>query len=117
MLSNGQDRCRRPGTKGTWTAGGLAWARWRRNRLSAAAKARIFDTTLSAKGTGADGYANPDRAQTAKTASIAAKKKKVARESLAIGDNARSDSVVISTRNKGAKNRTRYKAGSGGIGG
>ena len=41
----------------------LAWARWGRNRLSAAAKARIFDTTFSAMGTGADGYANPNRAR------------------------------------------------------
>jgi hypothetical protein len=57
-------------------SGALAWARWGRNRQSAATKARIFDTTLSAKGTGADGYPNPDSPQAAKTASINAKEKK-----------------------------------------
>jgi hypothetical protein len=34
-------------------------------------------------------------------------------DSFTIGDNAKSDNVVISMRNKGAKNKTRYKAGSG----
>jgi len=37
--------------------------------------------------------------------------------SFTIGDNVKSDTVVISIRNNGAKNRTRYKAGSGEIGG
>ena len=97
--------------------GVLAWARWGRNKLSAAAKATIFDSTFSANGTEAEGYPNPDRPQTAKTTSNTAKEKNDALDSCTIGDNLRSESVVNSTRNKGAKNRTRYKAGSGGIGG
>jgi hypothetical protein len=36
-------------------SGALVWARWGRNRQSTATKARIFDTTSSAKGKGADG--------------------------------------------------------------
>ena len=95
----------------------LARARWGRNRLSAATKARIFDTTFSAMGAGADGYANPNRAHTAKTASIKAKKKKVALDRLTSGDHVRSDSVATSTTTNGAKNRAAYKAGSGGTGG
>ena len=92
--------------------GVLARARWGRNRLSAAAKATIFDSTFSANGTGAEGYPNPDRPQAAKTTSINAKKKNDALGSFTIGDNVSSASVVSSTRNKGAKNRSRYKAGS-----
>ena len=97
--------------------GALAGARWGRNKLSATAKATVFDSTFSAKGTGAEGYPNPDSPQTAKTTSITARKKNDALDSFTIGDNPSSASVVNSTRNKGAKNKTRYKAGSGGIGG
>src|SRR6516162_3074118 len=78
-----------------------------RNRLSATAKATIFDSTFSANGTGAEGYPNPDRPQTAKTTSISAKQKNAALDSFTKGDNLSSDSVVTSTRNKGAKNKTR----------
>ena len=97
--------------------GVLAWARWGTNKLSATAKATIFDSTFSAKGTGAEGYPNPDSPQAAKTTSINAKKKNDALDTFTIGDSLSSASVVNSTRNKGAKNRTRYQAGSGGIGG
>src|SRR5580704_10335609 len=97
--------------------GALAGTRWGTNKLSAAAKATIFDSTFSANGTEAEGYPNPDSPQTAKTTSITAKKKKDALDSFTIGDNLSSASVVNSTRNKGAKNKIRYKAGSGGIGG
>ncbi len=107
-----------------WWSGGLiaapgvlAGTRWGTNKLSAAAKATIFDSTFSANGTGAEGYPNPDRPQTAKTASINAKKKNDALVNFTIGHNVSSASVVNSTRNKGAKNNTRYEAGSGGIGG
>jgi hypothetical protein len=85
--------------------------------VSAVMKARILDSTLNAKGPGVAGNANPDSAQAANTASIRAKAKTVALVSRTIGVNVRSDSVANSTRNKGAKNRTRYMAGSGGIGG
>jgi hypothetical protein len=35
--------------------GVLAWARWGRNRQSAAAKARIFDATFSVRGIAVEG--------------------------------------------------------------
>jgi hypothetical protein len=41
--------------------GTLAPARWGRNKLSAAMNARIFDSTFSAKGTGAEGYPNEEQ--------------------------------------------------------
>ena len=63
------------------------------------------------------GVAESGQGPIANTASIAAKETKVARDSLTIGDNVSSDSVVISIRNNGAKNRARYNAGCGGIGG
>ena len=95
----------------------LASLRCGRNSVSAVVKARILDSTLNANGPGVPGNANPDNAQAANTASISAKEKTVALVSRAIGANVRNDSVANSTRNKGAKNRTRYMAGSGGIGG
>jgi hypothetical protein len=101
----------------SWVPPVWAWARWGRNRVRTVTNARSFDTTLSAKGTGAEGYPNPARAHIANTASIRAKEMKVALDSLTIGDKVSSDSVVISIRNSGAKNRARYRAGSGGIGG
>jgi len=88
-----------------------------RKRLSVTTKARIFDTRFNVKGTGAEGYANPNRPHTAKTASINAKEKKAALDSRIAGDTVSRDSVTTSMRNKGAKKRIRYKAGSGGIGG
>jgi hypothetical protein len=87
-----------------------------RNRLSAVTNARIFDSTFSAWGSGADGYPNPDRPQAAKTTRIDAKQKKVGLDRRAIADNVRRAGVAISMRNKGAKNRTRDWAGSQGLG-
>ena len=53
----------------------------------------------------------------ANTASIRAKAKNVALVNLTMGDHVSSASVVISTRNSGAKNTARYSTGFGGIGG
>jgi hypothetical protein len=44
---------------------------------------------------------------------ISAREKKVARDSLTMGDRVRSDTVLSSMRSSGAKNRVRYRAGSG----
>ena len=65
--------------------------RWGRNRVRAVTKARIFDAIFSAVGSGADGWSNPDRAQTANTPSISAKEKNVALVSRTIGDSRRSN--------------------------
>lgn len=52
---------------------------------------------------GADGYAKPNTAQTAKTKNIAARRYRLYRDSFANGDNASSAKLEISMRKSGKK--------------
>jgi hypothetical protein len=69
----------------------------------AVAKHRIFDAALKANGIGEEGYEKPNNAQIENTKNIAASENMVYFDMLVNGDNARSEKLEISTRNRGRK--------------
>ena len=88
-----------------------------RKSVIAATKLSTFDVPLSTTGIGSDGYEKPNTAHTAKTKNIPARENSVYFDSFVNGENVRSESVEISTRNRGKKKRSLYRFGAGGMGG
>src|SRR5690348_15874183 len=86
--------------------GALAGTRWGTNKLSATAKATIFDSTFSAKETGAEGYPNPDSPQTAKTTSITAKKNNDALDRIGHAHNIHPGTTRIAAQAMGLSRRS-----------
>src|ERR1035437_1199469 len=81
------------------------------NRVAAAANARTFDSTFSAMVIGADGDANPNRAQIAKTTNIAAKERGVLLGHAPLGRRENQPRGGNSRVNRGRKKSARYNAG------
>lgn len=80
-------------------------------------KLRIFDIPLSVIDIGLEGYEKPRRAHTEKTKNIPARENRVYFDNFVNGDNVRSESVEISTRNRGKKKSSLNSVGAGGTGG
>ena len=81
----------------------------------AVANARIFEIMFRAMGRGADGYAKPNHAHTAKIKSMLANRNRLALDSLITGDNASIAILETSTRKRGKKKSNVYNvAGVGG---
>lgn len=74
-----------------------------RKSETAVANARIFEIVFSAIGRGADGYAKPKNAHTAKIKNMPANRNKVARDSFTTGDSMSSAKLEISTIKSGRK--------------
>jgi hypothetical protein len=111
----GSARCLRLSQPGSWVPG-LGWCALGQEQSQDGHECNDLRYHVESDGDRDGGVSEPGQGQTANTASIRAKEKSVALDSLTIGDNVSSESVVISSRNSGAKNKARYKAGWGGIG-
>ena len=88
-----------------------------RKSVIAVTKLRTFDTPLSVVGNNSDGYEKPKKAHTANAKNTPARENRVNFDSFVKGDKVRSESVEISTRNRGRKKSSLYRVGLGGMGG
>jgi hypothetical protein len=71
--------------------------------VTAAAKARTFDTPFRAISSGKAGYEKPKNAQTANSQNIPARRNSVYLDSCVKGDSVKSKKLEISTTNSGRK--------------
>jgi hypothetical protein len=88
-----------------------------RKRVIAVTKLEILDKSFSMIDAGFEGYEKPNKAHTAKTKNIPARKNIVYLDRFVRGENVRSENVEISTRNSGRKKRSLNSVGAGGTAG